>query len=335
MKIIFQLSILFFSTLAIGQVTVNQHPDVDSKFILGDLNYAEVNFGTQIKPTGGNQIWKFDSISLGGSIDTVFFLDPKVLTISKNIPEANLLVYNDYRALFPFSFYKVDSKEQNLIGISDDGVSLSKLDNPFLFNKFPLSFQNEFEGQTTFNYNIIKIEMENFNKVDGWGEIQTPNGSFPCLRTKTVTTLLGSLAGKPYLSYTIEEYRWLSPGYDYDVFSYTVSETEVDEDLSNDTLALYLVNQIISSTKEEAQSKLNINVSPNPSRDLVNITIPENGNNKLYKIEIYDEEAKLIYQSEERGNSTVIPVSNWTRGTYMVKVSLGLKTWGLKKLILE
>ena len=337
MKKVFTLILFVFSLTAYAQVSVNQHPEIGNQYYLNTISLEQINFSKDIKPIGGNLKWILKSDSPAIYSDTVLYLDPKKFKVSNKAVGANLAIMDPY-AISTFTFYTVSNTELNLIGFTDDDVIYSKLDDKYLTNTFPLNFGDNFGGLSTFTIlsqlGNEKIDIESFSKVDSWGEITTNVKTYQCLRVKTATTFQGSVLGIPSSNGTLEEYKWITPEIDYDIFRYRVSEFEYNGVLSNDTSAFYLVNSI-TQTKDQKSNVIDIQLSPNPTKDIVIVSIPENRLSEQSKIEIYNIKSEIVYDSKINSNQIKLSVTDWPRGAYMIKVSNNSKIWGLKKLILE
>lgn len=339
MKKLFILFFIYSIHSAQAQVTVNQHPEAGSWYTLQATAYDEIDFARQIRPTGGNLNWDFKGLTTGSVDDTVFYLNPKDFNLAQPVQGSNLLVIDYTNQLAPLGYYLVTNTDQKLLGLYQDTNITVKFDKAFLTNKFPLKENDEFEDMTTFNINLegigqARVELESFNLVDGWGEVTTESGKFPCLRIKSTSTLQGSVFGVPFFNSTNVDYRWISPGYDYDVFKYSVTEFEFGVDLSNDTLAYNLVEQNSVRVNDVKKEILKINLVPNPASDFVDIMLPEDYLG-TYSIEILNENAAAVYNNSISGRQHKIDVKNWPRGSYMIKVSSDKNNWGLQKLILN
>ncbi|NOT37562.1 MAG: T9SS type A sorting domain-containing protein [Saprospiraceae bacterium] len=343
MKKIFILFFVFIIVSLQAQVTVNQYPEVGTFFTLDEIQYDEIDFVKQVRTTGGDQKWNFAGINKQPFEDTIFFLAPKDLTLAQPVAGSNFLVY-DPTSLFgeifsPYTYYSVTSTEQKIVGLYLEDDKTIKFDKSFLTNIFPLDVNEDFEDVTTFNVILdgigqVRVEVESFNTVDGWGEISTGNGKYQCLRVKSTYTLQGALLGLPLFNSTVIDYRWLAPGLDYDVFKYSVIETEFGPELENDTLSYSLREQRKLAVNDFDNKKISLQVNPNPTTD--EVTIQLNGENiTRHYIEIYDGKSSIVYKSNFDGNTHSINVNEWNRGAYMVKVSNSNNQWDLQKLILQ
>jgi len=86
-----------------------------------------------------------------------------------------------------------------------------------------------------------------------------------------------------------------------------------------------------SNTAEESQSEETVfAVYPNPTTNYVQVSSPENLDNKV--ITIYDNTGNLVLQNKLQGNDSVIDVSRLRRGIYILNFKSDQKSW-TKKLI--
>lgn len=322
-----------------GQVSVNMYPEVGTQFVIEEVEYDKLNFNTEVKIKGGNKTWDFSHLTNILTSDTVKYLKPEDFQLAKPIAGSNLFVLDPFSPNFTGIYYDVNNAEQNSVGVYVDDTISVKFDKKFLNNIFPLTDTSNFEDQTTYNvpapgFGNVKVEQEGRTAVEAWGEIKTSKSTYPCLRLRTVTTLQGSFAGIPLLNSTLDEYRWISPGFDYDIFKYSAFESEFQNELENDTTAYNLQVQITSNKNISRYKSLNIDLFPNIVRDELNIII-NNTLNEATDIQILDEKAEIIYKSKIFSNNQQINVSNWPRGVYLVVAHNSTNFWGLKKVVLQ
>ncbi|UWY27478.1 family 16 glycosylhydrolase [Flavobacterium sp. TR2] len=106
-------------------------------------------------------------------------------------------------------------------------------------------------------------------------------------------------------------------------YGYSLYEIEAYGSSSTARMAL--------NVEEESQKEETIlAVYPNPTTNYVQVSSPENLNNKV--ITIYDNTGALILQQKPQGNESVIDVSRLRRGIYILNFKSDQKSWS-KKLI--
>ncbi|SCY92276.1 Por secretion system C-terminal sorting domain-containing protein [Flavobacterium anhuiense] len=106
-------------------------------------------------------------------------------------------------------------------------------------------------------------------------------------------------------------------------YGYSLYEIEAYGSSSTARMALNVEEQ--SQTEEAIFA-----VYPNPTTNYVQVSSPENLNNKV--ITIYDNTGNLVLQNKLQGNESVIDVSRLRRGIYILNFKSDQKSWS-KKLI--
>lgn len=135
-----------------------------------------------------------------------------------NIP--NLQISN------PFTFYRKTSTEYGIIGfgVTISGFSIpGAYDNLDLFYEFPLNYgdssnTNSVSGQTVPGLGYVERKVSRENKVDGWGTLTTPYGTFDVLRVKSEiiqrdSIKFDSLPAFPGITTNRTEIRFLGKGH--------------------------------------------------------------------------------------------------------------------------
>ncbi len=236
-------TILFFSVLIFGvlsaQITItrNDMPNVGDSLIFTET----IPFGIDYEATGENYIWDFSTLG-GGSQSADYYTavssTPLLYQIVFNWPFWNPLAsiaspnnditfipgiaFTDY-----YDFYKEQNASYTSVGF---GITINSIpvpieyDNPELLYSFPLTSNSEADSsESSFNINIpdlgyYETYRKRVNKVDGWGTLTTPLGTFQTLRIKSTLVTYDSIyidslqTGIP-VSRTITEYKWLGNGF--------------------------------------------------------------------------------------------------------------------------
>ena len=73
-----------------------------------------------------------------------------------------------------------------------------------------------------------------------------------------------------------------------------------------------------------------VNLYPNPSNELINISF---GEDRLSKLELFDITGKLLFKKELNSNTYTLNITNYSSGTYIVKVYNQYNTSLNKKII--
>lgn len=239
-KLIYTLIFLFPLILLKGQITVTE----SDMPVPGDSIRQSSGLISDIGMTiaeGPNQTWDYsnltpisqdvtDFIDIGQmpfTYQAVFNnpLNPDKraeygITDSLGINIPNLQVSN------PFTFYRKNSTEYGIIGfgVTMSGFSIpGAYDNLDLFYEFPLNYgdsssSNSVSGQTVPGLGYVERKVNRENKVDGWGTLITPYGTFDVLRVKSEviqrdSIKFDSLAAFPGITTNRTEIRFLGKGH--------------------------------------------------------------------------------------------------------------------------
>jgi hypothetical protein len=129
-------------------------------------------------------------------------------------------------------FYKKSSTDLRQVGV---GVTLSSLPVPTFYNpvdklyKFPLNYNNIDSAPAKFSISIPTLgyygaNIKRKNRVDGWGSLTTPFGTFQTLRVKSEVERTDSLKLDTLLPFgfsfprpTLYEYKWMAKNLKYPV----------------------------------------------------------------------------------------------------------------------
>lgn len=242
--------VMFFgpcSTLR-AQITVD-NTDLPS---VGDTFRISVAAGTGgVDPalTGANYAWDYTNLSsLSQSLDT--FIDvgttPAVYQLVFNNfldpQRANLATSDNVLDFIPgfeigdvYQYYRNDASGFSFLGFagSYSGIPVPvKYDDPDRWFAFPMAYGNEDSTDVEFQFSIpgigaILSQRKRVNEVDGWGTVQTPYGTFPALRHKSVVSefdsvYVDSLGQGIGLNRNFTEYRWIAKGIGWPLLQITV-----------------------------------------------------------------------------------------------------------------
>ena len=75
----------------------------------------------------------------------------------------------------------------------------------------------------------------------------------------------------------------------------------------------------LPSALQEVADKLNFNVYPNPTTDLITVSADENAND--FRVVISDISGKLVSVNNLEGQKTGINVSQFSNGTYIYRIA--------------
>lgn len=184
--------------------------------------------------TGEDFTWDFlDLMSLNQTVDT--FVSPSQTPFAYQfffLGRTNLayqyvqdLPIPDFEFSDVFYFYKNSQLRYDNVGYA---ASLNGFPLPFVFTtpdvlyKFPLEYGDQDSSVSGVVYNLpdvayLLLDRKRINKVDGWGTLKTPFGTFEVLRMTSEVTEYDSIyidsleMGVP-VNRNYIEYKWLAKG---------------------------------------------------------------------------------------------------------------------------
>lgn len=234
MKKLFMAGWLLLSSLAglRAQITITQAdmPVVNDTIrisvatpLANSLNFSQ---------TGANTNWNFSTLQAGSqevvkyvsSLSTpygFYFLN----TYGNKIADS-LGGFGSFSFKNVYNFYRRTAQKFTAegLGVSVNGIPLAAdYSDPDEQYTFPLSF-NDFDS-TTFAVSLniptlgtYKSKGYRINQVDGWGNITTPYGTYPCIRVKSTIISNDSLTVSQPFPFSFgfpnnrQEIRWLTNG---------------------------------------------------------------------------------------------------------------------------
>jgi hypothetical protein len=85
--------------------------------------------------------------------------------------------------------------------------------------------------------------------------------------------------------------------------------------------------EITLKEQPKVESQYTLLIAPNPSSDLVNITLNGVQNSGKLDVKVYDRFGKLVYQDKKTGPTFTLSVSGMITGSYIVNVSDGTNVY--------
>ena len=272
-------------------------------------------------------------------------------------PDADF-VGNDLEEDSMHIFFKQTSTTLDIIGVVEydslgDPVS-GELDGVWRFMQFPATMGTTFESdlftQAHSDYWGVdpdslglhpfvdslraKISFSFYNVIDTWGEVQLPQGSYNCIRQKTVakikssgdcyfngewrpyTTLMSTFIDSVnYDTATYGSYKWWSDNESADLFVAQVDFDSLGNPDSNISYLLAVPPWPVGVNESGANS---IEVYPNPTSDNLTVKTAIDG---AWNIVLYDVNAKLVLQQNELAPTASVDISELPTGTYLLQLS--------------
>jgi hypothetical protein len=230
-KVLLSLLMIGMAASAFAQITITQS-DMPSS---GDtLRYSNSNSIYTWETTGASYTWNFDSLKPSSqgvnSYKSMLSVDPINAVLLGGLSDFGLKVVDSiplgvvtFKNIYNF-FKKSSSKfTSEVYDVSVSGIPLaSAYSDPDELYQFPLTYGRI--DTSTFDVTLsipatgnFRMQGTRINEVDGWGTINTPFGSFPCLRMKSTVTEMDSISITAYsFSFGIPRntttFSWLANG---------------------------------------------------------------------------------------------------------------------------
>jgi len=226
-----------------------------------------------------------------------------------SFPTATHLQYYDYSEWdeFYYEYYTFSADKIEIIGGVDIFEGNEEIEPmSYLVTPLPLNINTDFSSIEEFTFNDTTYYFEQYVYTEGFGTLETPEGTFNCLKIANDfyaevyagDELVGSLETYIYTFYCENGYRlnlYLNP--DETVFTGEVDIDYVDVEIPS---ALNFVKNI--SQNEEL-------CYPNPATDVLNF-------NQIGNYEIYNSLGTKVLTVENVQNTDI---SNLKTGLYFIK----------------
>lgn len=271
-------------------ITDSDMPALGKKYIISQSDdYNLVNPAL----TGPNYTWDFsnlteaiqktDSIMAITSAPQMYqfvfnsFLDPSPTFC---IPRTHLDILDSLKQYQPtviYEYYRTTPQYFSYagLGLNIQGIAVPiKYDTIDILYTFPLSYGNSESGTSFFEtpsivspYLYYASQQNRKNKVDGWGTLKTPYGSFPTLRIKSTINSVDTIyktptsSGYKFKQNTRFEYKWLGQNSGIPLLQVN---TELRDSIEVITAVSYRDSLRLNSLSKAHPIPFNIRVYPNP-----------------------------------------------------------------------
>lgn len=304
------------STLINAQITLTSTTNTPE---IGDsYTYVYIPNNTfNASQSGANQIWDFSTAS--GSEDTFSCISLANSSEPSTFPSANLVLVS---ATYNSENYLSTSS----LGISIEGAFLAGTSKAIYsdkqeYLKFPITYNNVFNE--TFSGTVENISAgQTFDRAgtieitaDGYGNLILPYTTISnALRIKVVT-----ISTDTYMGFTLPETSTISY-YWYDTLNKNFLANTAEVFYSGSLISSYTYylsqSDLVLETKNTELVETNINVYPNPTKDIVFI---KNDTYKNLDIDIFDITGSLIKMVTISNGQNRVDVSDLQSGIYLLK----------------
>lgn len=304
------------STLINAQITLTSTTNTPE---IGDsYTYISIpNYTFNASQSGANQTWDFSTAT--GTAETTNVINLASSSEPSNYPSAS------------FVFKTIETATENYLSSSSSDLSIEGNYVPGTarviysdkqeYLKFPITYNNVFnetfagvveniaESQTYDRAGTIEIT------ADAYGDLILPYGTIDnVLRVKVVIKSIDVYMGFTLPETTITSYYW------YNTFNkYPLASTS-DVDYSGSIISSYAYylsqSDLVLETKNPELVETNINVYPNPTKDIVYI---KNDSHNSLRIDILDITGALVKSITISNGKNSVDVSNLQSGAYLMK----------------
>jgi hypothetical protein len=305
---------LFFASIY-AQPTLN-----NSVFpIIGDVSeYGYLSSGQNILPgnSGENITWDFSNLVLDLSTTTISYLEPSTTPYFNSFPEANMAIFYSNNQI---EYTKKTADSMIHQGQYITGIDYQLYSNTRLDLKVPLNLGESFTDDFATNFTnpsgdyIVRTGTIE-STFDGYGTLILPEQTIPnCIRIKT-TKYSHDIVGSSTVDYYDTLYHWYSPNirnYLLHYNSFTVSGTHYSFG--------YLRGNFHLNLDEINDQNFEITISPNPSTELITISIfnVEDSKKTCY---IFDASGRVMKELTLTESNSIVDISELKAGIYFVRI---------------
>ena len=248
--------------------------------------------------------------------------------ILTNIPLVSALFTNGYNF-----YYKTQSLyRQKGIGVSISGVAtpapMAHADTLF---HFPMNYGDEDSSNSDYTLRIQQlatVQHTQFrkNKVDGWGTLITPFGTFPVLRH--VTEILGSDSlyldtlnfGFKLDNDIKREYKWIGKNQKEPLLTIFTQAGILGQFQNFEFVTKIIYRDSVRFAPvgifEAGENEIQFSVFPNPSNGIFYIAVPENLTRAT--LTLTDMNGKLLLTREMHSSYDALDLSEFSKGIYLL-----------------
>ena len=189
--------------LILATVQLSAQIQIDSTDILTDIgtSWITLSYNDSLNVTlgdsGGPHTWDFTSLASQLN-DTSFYniIDPLTAPLHDSFPDANLVkMRTDHNSDSSYEYIEITDIYYPLLGIQQNifGItSTVKLDSSTMYFPFAYGFSSSlyaFDPIINSPDTFITAELNRDMSIDAYGTVIIPQGSFPCLRIRSHTSI--------------------------------------------------------------------------------------------------------------------------------------------------
>ncbi len=350
-----------------AQITVNQN-DFANAGDTARMSVAVWNPLLDYRSSGANTVWDFSTLQWQSqyvdSFLNILFIHPFYAFTFSNLPfnpyQSNIgkradnalttlpLLSSVFTEGYNFYYKNSSSYRQRGIGMKVAGFPTSiPMTHSDTLYRFPMNFGNEDSAWSDYKVAVPNLgtyvhKQHRVNKVDGWGSLTTPFGTFDVLRVRTDIRGSDSLYidtlnfGFKVDNDIQREYKWIGKNQEEPLLQINTQAgilgqfqnfEFVTRIIYRDSVR-FLPTGIFDGTKSEVPFQ----VFPNPSSGSFFISVPHDLT--AAKITVTDISGQRMMSREMNAPVEMINAEAWAKGIYILTVQ-SIQGTSSKKLVLE
>ncbi|MCC6754648.1 MAG: T9SS type A sorting domain-containing protein [Saprospiraceae bacterium] len=319
---------LFLFALTLGlqaQITykASDGPKPGTKIESADLlDISGFDLQDFVQP-GGNQQW--DISGPDGEDYTTAYISVNDLPFKSLFPGSNMASVSVPNDDSSYTMMEAGSAGLYIHGLYSPGMPIV-FNNKMTLVKYPLQFGDNFQNDVTANFDAggfpAQVNYMTNATAEAWGTMKTNEGSFACLKLKTIQLVEISILGVPFGSQTITTHSWLASGKAEPVADLSFVEFEDNTGIIQDTSISYLKDQEIVATRDEIKISTGIRIAPNPASTYAIVQLAE-GSYLEAEYFLIDAHGKSVRTGRSQSGQPIrIELEGLPTGNYLVLVTL-------------
>ena len=333
--------LVLLAQLLHGQITLTSGDMPTSTTIiqtspLDSASLANLNIGNG----GSNQTWNFGSLTVDPYSDFTYYYNSAQTPYASSFLGATLASTYEISDTAEYSYYKLNTTELSIMG-SEDPTYMANYTPPFRVFNFPFTYQGSFNQSSTVSGSSDGISISGTYttsvQADGYGNVTTVLGTFPCLRVKRINELNITV----FIFNVIQRettWEWWTKQFDAPVLTYDRYFTSAfGQDDSGETASLLTAQTVSDKQPVPTAENVNLTIAPNPSGDRSTLTFKLTNTGKT-DITVVNTEGKVVRQGQLDN-----PIPGWQTydldlsdagsGTYYVMLRQRGKVLSIKPLV--
>lgn len=248
-----------------------------------------------IGPSGGPHVWDFTSQPMGEDSVLYTIVDKNTTPYADSFPAANvvwLIAPFDTAADTMIFYERLTTDSLNGLGVAGVKVDAQLLVlkfNPISHTPLPIAYQDEWVDHYGYGfvYSGYNVRVDNYShyKIDAYGSVQIPYGTFECLRMRSYDTVITQVPHVFYDTATYINYCFITENYG-DVAYVSSHEGETNPNFTEGSLSR--ITGFWGVEENSEIPKTIVEHFPNPFCDAVNIkysiSVPGEVSLKVYNV---------------------------------------------------